>query len=459
MTISEITFSQLDPRFFNAEYYKPEYIEVHNLLRRLDNVKNLEEISESIISGSYIREYVDTGTLYLRVNNIKEYEIDLGDIKFVDVVKSQIPTKIRVKLNDVLLTRTGTIGIAHVVSEEIVGAVISQHLTRITVKDKVNPFYLAVFLNTKLGRSQTERGASGSMQRELIHNIQRFIKISIPPRSFQDRIEDNLKKAHKKLNQADEIKKEMDNALYQLLGLRRPVMSKMKSFGATISKFERAGRFDAEYHQPKYVNLIEEILRYSNISTIGEIAESIKHPREFKREFVEGDGGAVGYIRVQNVVTGYIDDTNIAYIPDRLVVEYGLTRLHRGEILVTRSGTLGVAACVTDRFEGYCASADFLKVKLKDKVNGTKLDPVYVTVFLNSTLGSAQLEQTSIGALQKHITSRGLARLKIPIPSEEIQFKIKKLSIRLHQSKKEAREEIDNARRKVEEFVLKQAER
>lgn len=297
------------------------------------------------------------------------------------------------------------------------------------------------------------------MQKELIHNIQRFIRVPLPPRSFQDQIGNDLKKAREKLGQAHEMKKEMDNALYRLLDLRRPLMATTRSFVTTISKVERTGRFDAEYYQPKYMNIIEEILRYPNISTIREIAESIAHLREFKREYVKSRGEAVAYIRVQNVVTGYIDDTDMAYIPERLVVEYALSRLHQDEILVTRSGTSGVAACVTDRFEGYCASADFLKIRLKEKLHGIKLDPVYVTVFLNSTLGSTQLKQTSIGTLQKHITSRGLARVKIPIPSEEAQLKIKNLSMKLHRLKKEVREEIDEARHKVENLVLEQAKR
>jgi len=213
MEVSEIKYSQLDKRFLNAEYYKTEYLEVERLLNSISDLKSLKEIAKEITSGSYIAEYVNHGTLYLRVNNVRENEIDLSDVKYVDIERSQIPDKIRVKADDVLLTRTGTIGLACVVPKEIKGAVISQHLTRITLKENINPFYVAVFLNTKLGRKQTERGVAGSLQKELIHDIQKSIKIPIPPKSFQNRIAQIAQKA---INLRNESERLIENVMSEL---------------------------------------------------------------------------------------------------------------------------------------------------------------------------------------------------------------------------------------------------
>lgn len=228
MRTSEITYSQLDKRFLSAEYYKKEYLNNEKLLDRMENLKTLKDIAISIKSGTYVRKYVDDGTLYLRVNNIRENDIDLTDVKFVDIERSKIPDEVRVKANDVLLTRTGTIGLSCVAPRKIEGAVISQHLTRITLKQDVNPFYVAVFLNTKLGRMQTERGVAGSVQKELIHNIQKSIKIPILLKPFQDTIAQMVKKASNLRSESEKLNREAKQAveqeLFQLLQSKKTLI-------------------------------------------------------------------------------------------------------------------------------------------------------------------------------------------------------------------------------------------
>lgn len=213
MRTSEITYSQLDRRFLNAEYYKKEYLDTEKLLSRIENLRKLEDVSTLIKSGTYVHEYVDDGTLYLRVNNIRENDLNLTDVKFVDVEKSKVPNVVRVEANDVLLTRTGTIGLSCVAPEQIEGAVISQHLTRIILKQNVNPFYVAVFLNTKLGRMQAERGVGGSVQKELIHNVQKSIKIPIPCKPFQDQIAQMVMKASNLRSESEKLKREAKQAV------------------------------------------------------------------------------------------------------------------------------------------------------------------------------------------------------------------------------------------------------
>jgi restriction endonuclease S subunit len=169
-------------------FYHPRYLAAAHALAPLNNVRTMNSISKKIVSGSYVRNYVEKGTLYLRITNVKEHGIDLSDAKYVDVEKSKIPEKIRVKSNDILLTRTGTIGIAYAVPERLEGAVISQHLTRIVLKEDADPSYVALFLNTRLARQEMERGCTGGLQKELIHSTVRLLKIPVPSLDIQMKI-------------------------------------------------------------------------------------------------------------------------------------------------------------------------------------------------------------------------------------------------------------------------------
>jgi len=197
-----VNYSELKKRF-DPLYYHPKYSELLAELRKTPyGTKRLDEISNTILSGSYIDEYTEKGTLYLRVKNIKEGKLDLNDTKFVNIQKSEVPEKIRVQLSDILLTRTGTIGASMVAPKDIVGSVISQHLTRIVIdKDDMNPYYVEAFLNCKLARLQMERGCTGSMQKELVHKTLKSLIIPKPPKEVQDRIAEMVKKIRKEATQ------------------------------------------------------------------------------------------------------------------------------------------------------------------------------------------------------------------------------------------------------------------
>jgi len=69
MQTSTIKFSQIEDRI-DAEYYKPEYLEIYNDLKKKKDVFLLKDVIKEIISGSYIDAYFPEGTLYLRVNNL-----------------------------------------------------------------------------------------------------------------------------------------------------------------------------------------------------------------------------------------------------------------------------------------------------------------------------------------------------------------------------------------------------
>lgn len=188
----EIDFSEIDKSLrYDAEYHQPKYSTLSKLSKL--HSKSLHSISD-VISGSYISEYVQKGTLYLRVKNIEELGLEFADVKFVNVERSKIPNKIRVKENDVLLTRTGSTGIAVVAPKSVEGAVISQHLTRIILRKGYNPFYVALFLNSVLGRLQTERPLAGSLQKELTHEGTNSVRIPILPEGIQKKMEDEFRK-------------------------------------------------------------------------------------------------------------------------------------------------------------------------------------------------------------------------------------------------------------------------
>ena len=86
-------------------------------------------------------------------------------------------------------------------------------------------------------------------------------------------------------------------------------------------------------------------------------------------------------------------------------------RVRQGDLLVTRSGTIGRVAYVTPRLDGAIVSDDMIRVRIPD-------DAVryYVYAFLQSPAGISQMLRNEYGAVQQHLEPSHLKDLLVPVP-------------------------------------------
>ena len=76
--------------------------------------------------------YTDVGIHFLRIMNIAPFEIKLDDVKFItQEVHDGLLGRSKLQINDVLMTITGRVGTAAVVTPEVLPANINQHIVRI----------------------------------------------------------------------------------------------------------------------------------------------------------------------------------------------------------------------------------------------------------------------------------------------------------------------------------------
>lgn len=100
--------------------------------------------------------------------------------------------------------------------------------------------------------------------------------------------------------------------------------------------------------------------------------------------------------------------------------KYGVP--HKGDILLTAVGTIGISYLVKDeRF--YFKDGNLIWIKDFDK----KIDNEYLFIYLNSLEFKNELEKIAIGSTQRAITIIELKKIKINIPSIEIQKKMVKI--------------------------------
>ncbi len=204
-----VNAESLQNRRHDPYYYEPNFIELEETLLKNKAVR-LGILLKSITNGLDYRKFSEDGTLdYLRVSNIKPYEIDYSDVKKVRLSKADISKNIFGKRNDVLLTRKGTYGIS-VSLEENLNALISSEVFLLKIDtEKINSRYLSLFLNSSLGQKQFLRNKVGAIMGSLSQEAVKDTFVIIPSENKQldivNQVDGKILKASQLLQQAKKI--------------------------------------------------------------------------------------------------------------------------------------------------------------------------------------------------------------------------------------------------------------
>ena len=150
----------------DAEHFHPKFAAAFEYMHASDiETRPLERLIEPIRSGVDLREFVDNGTAYIRVGDIKGGRIELEDAKRVPATKETVKQSIYLQEGDVLFTRKGSIGNAAVVGQNDQHAIISTEIMLLRLHKRIRrqiiPDYLAAFFNSSMGKLQAERWAHG----------------------------------------------------------------------------------------------------------------------------------------------------------------------------------------------------------------------------------------------------------------------------------------------------------
>ena len=170
----------------DAEYYQPKYDDLFERLQKVD-CKTIKEI-QIINYRGFQPEYVENGKIdVINSKHILEDGLDYENFEKTDEVSFNNAVRAQVKYGDILTYTTGAnIGRTQVYLSEK-KAMASNHVNMLRVKD-VNPIYLALVLNSKIGRMQTEKSCTGSAQVELYPDDLASFIIPILPEAIQTKI-------------------------------------------------------------------------------------------------------------------------------------------------------------------------------------------------------------------------------------------------------------------------------
>ena len=354
----------------DAAYYAPNVRELDTVLEQIQYpLKPLGTLLlHPPMNGFDARDYQEVGNPYLRVSNVRPFEVVADDIKFVspEVMKDVKARNVSLKTNDVLLTRKGSFGVATVVPEAAKDYLISSEiiLLRLSPLANCSAEYLAAWLNSATAQQLLDRSKTGGIMGHITQEVVSSFPIPLPPLDIQRELVTELEAARAqrrvKLARADVLLAGIDAWLLERLGLTPTPENKRVCFGVKLGTLMKSqGRLDVKAYEPSSQAtahhqrvLLGELVRrsqqrldkaevrredYITLSTDGTIKPKlIKEWREvegdelFKAQMFLAQRGQVVFSKIdlRNGAIAIVDKDRIAVTAEFPVYDVDATRLN-----------------------------------------------------------------------------------------------------------------------------------
>lgn len=207
---SEVKFSTLPADLrLDAEYYTPEILALRSSIEHSRYpVQRLHTLSSSIINfGAYSLcneiEFLESGIPFITAENVLDGWIDYSSVRYISAAQhAGLLWKSQVSPRQVLVAMAARLGYAAVYDKSST-LNSSQDIAKVTLADpeSINPFYVAAFINSRLGRSQLLASRSGSVQQHTNLGKIKELRVVVPPTPFQRAVAEMYRKALTKLQE------------------------------------------------------------------------------------------------------------------------------------------------------------------------------------------------------------------------------------------------------------------
>ncbi|TRZ50179.1 hypothetical protein D4S03_07170 [bacterium] len=407
--IIELVSSKFVTNRLDVNYYRPEYLRLDRQLQSLDfQQKRMVDLSKMVNDGPggwslQSSEYSPKGIPLIRIVDFRS-NLDPNGMVYIPIAKHEELLRYEVLPGDVLITAAGSIGEAQILPQSIAKANF-RDLIRIRLKSGVDPYYLSAYLNSKNGRMITRRFAHGAVQLHLKVYDAKEILVVVPDPKIQAYIGSKVRLAEKCREEADKIKKSAQDLLSELLEL--PSIDQLPQYQIAWwvdANHANPERLDPNYYQPKFLKTVE-ILR-DRSSRFSQVLVNTKYGASVPADYKE-DG--IPFIRGTDLIPNRIDVSDLHYLDASISNKIKSAKIKKGDILLTRSGTVGTAAAVTQHQDDYAFGSFMIRLRFKEE-----LLPFYIAAFLNSPYGILQIERQKNGAVQQNINLEEIDRLFLP---------------------------------------------
>lgn len=152
-------------------------------------IKKLIEVCEKITDGTHqTPTYFDQGVLFLSSRNVTSGTIDWENVKYIDQKQHvEMQRRVSPQLNDVLLAKNGTTGVAALVDRDVPFDIYVS-LALLRPLNTILPKFLLHFINSPIAKRQFTKRLKGVGVPNLHLEEIREVEVPVPPLEEQQRI-------------------------------------------------------------------------------------------------------------------------------------------------------------------------------------------------------------------------------------------------------------------------------
>lgn len=192
------------------------------------------------------------------------------------------------------------------------------------------------------------------------------------------------------------------------------MLTEMKVTSVPVNEIVTATlRFDAKLFGID-ARRARDIIQNSNLKkmslTSEKFVKTATYPLRFRRNYVSNKVGIPFILPSQ--ITEVMPNPYKWITSDSHKMTNELS-ISKGDLLLTRSGTVGKCAVAGEALEGCLLSDDLIRIKVQDGYLG------YLFTFLSSKIGQILLATSTYGAVINHLEPSHLDEIIIPIPSQK----------------------------------------
>ena len=406
----------------------------------------LNEVADSIQYGHTASAIQRAdGPRFLRITDIQDGRVDWDTVPSCDIPKTDIP-KYRLSKGDLVFARTGATTGKSFLIKECPEAVFASYLIRVRVSAELDSHFLSAFFQSPDYWNQIEGSKRGIGQPNVNGKVLGEVQLPVPPLPEQQRIVAEIEKQFSRLEEG--------------VGALKRVQANLKRYRAAVLKAACEGRLvptEAERQRAegrgtrgggKYETgeeLLARILaeRRKNWQGRGKYREpavpdtaklpplpegwawvnigQLKYSSLYGPRFSSDDYTDDGYVvlRTSDInESGKVDVRNAPRL--RLSKEeFEKYRAKRGDLLVTRTGSLGTLAIFDDDIDSI-PGAYLIKFRLATDPTTTR----YLFYFLKTPAGQSYLAGKGAGVGRPNLNAPTIEALAVPLPPLAEQSRI-----------------------------------
>lgn len=416
-------------------------------------------IKEAFYLGRFKRIYVEKKNGVPLILPSQMTEIYPKANKFISPTSDIDIESIRVERGQVLLTRSGTIGVVSYVSKTLENQSLSDDVIRIKATEY--PGYIYTYLKSRVGRLLVETNNYGAVIKHIEPDHLNAIPIPNPPSVIKQEIHNLIRESFKLRDESNELLDAAQVLLKEALELPpiEVLHEQANQFDKTVgvlnysvSLSEIHGRLDGSYYVP-IVDVIEQHIARTagEIVKVGNsrISQSVILPGRFKRVYVEEGNGAVFFGGKQ---LHDLDPSNKKYLSidqheDRIGDDL---KIHANTTLITRSGTIAKVSIAPKHWEGWIPNEHVIRVvPTDDEIAG------YLYAWLSSNYAYPLIIRYTYGAVVDEINDDQVSEILVPLLRyQNIQREINDTVLEANRKRTEAYNLEQKALRVLDEKVI-----